>query len=212
MTAGGNYGGTKPVPFVLALYISLVLVGCSQTPGDAALRAGHPQNAAELYRKGADQGDARAAFKLCVLVGSGRVRQSDYGTAGQWCVKACDLGDVVGCHNVGVGYEYGRMGFPKDYSLAKDFYLRAANKGYSFSQYNLGSMYANRYFSDDKEGYRWMMIARQSAAKCAAQGDRTCQWLLDDPPGHVKRLADRLSERDRREIEAAAKDWKPAVK
>lgn len=160
---------------------------------------------------GAEQGDALAAFKLCRLLDSGAMGQNDYGAAGQWCVKACELGHVIGCHNAGVGYEYGSMGLAKDYGLAKNFYLKAAERGYSFSQYNLGSMYANQYMSDDKEGYRWMMIARQSAADCAAKGDGTCQWLLEDPPGHVKRLAERLSERERKEIEAAARDWKPTL-
>lgn len=42
----------------------LILTACNSKPGDAARRGGHLAQAADLYRKGADQGDAAAAFKL----------------------------------------------------------------------------------------------------------------------------------------------------
>lgn len=190
--------------------MSIGLLGCSQTPGDAAVHAGHPDQAAKLYKTGAEQGDALAAFKLCRLLETEQITKESYGKAGPWCVKACELGDVAGCHNAGVGHEYGTNGLIADHKLAREFYLKAAERGYSFSQYNLGSMYANRYFQNDKEGYRWMMIAKLSVAKCASQGDRTCQWVLDDPPGHVKHLAERLSQSDRNAIEVAARNWKSA--
>jgi hypothetical protein len=198
------------IAIVLGLVVSAGLLGCSQTPGDAAYRAGHPDNAAALYKKGAEQGDALAAYKLARLLSAGEVAEEIYGKSGPWDARACELGKIViGCHNAGVAQETGEDGLAKDHELARRFYLEASERGYAFSQYNLGSMYANQYFRDDKEGYRWMMIAKLSVAKCAAQGNETCQWVLDDPPGHVKNLAERLSQSDREEIEAAAKDWKP---
>ena len=159
--------------------------------------------------KGAEQGDALAAFKLARLLSAGQIEDNAYGKSGPWDVKACELGQVVGCHNAGVGHQYGKSGLAKDDKLARSFYLKAAERGYAYSQYNLGSMYADRYFQDDNEGYRWMMIARISVAMCAAEEDETCQWLPDDPPEHVKHLAERLSQSDREAIEAAARDWKP---
>ena len=197
------------IALALGLVISTGLLGCSQAPGDAAYRAGHPDNAAALYKKGAEQGDALAAFKLARLLSAGQVSGETYGKSGPWDVKACELGHIIGCHNAGVNREYGTGGLTEDYELARGLYLKAAEGGYGFSQYNLGSMYANQYFRDDKEGYRWMMIARRSVAACAAQGDKTCQWVLNDPPGHVKNLAERLSQSDREKIEAAAKSWTP---
>lgn len=202
---------SRQFALVLGLVISTSLLGCSQTPGDAALRAGHPDQAAKLYSKGADQGDGLAASKLCRLLVTEQVTTETYGRAGPWCVKACELGNVVGCHNAGVQHEYGTRGLTKDYERARTSYLKAAERGYVYSQYNLGSLYANRYFDDDEEGYRWMMIAKRSVAECAAQGNEVCQWILDDPPSHVKHLADRLEPSDREKIEAAARNWEPIV-
>ncbi len=86
------------------------LSGCLATLGDAANRTGHPEQAAELYRKGAEQGDAKAALKLGLLLDEGKVNQSKYGSAGKWFNKGCKLGTIPSCHNVGVAYEYGKSG------------------------------------------------------------------------------------------------------
>src|SRR6266487_3375235 len=138
--------------------VLLAASGCSSVPGDAALRSGHPEQAADLYRRGAEQGDASAALRLGFLISEARVSASKYGEAGDWFKKACALANLPACHNVGVAYEYGKNGLPKDYAESRNFYLKAAVEGYMQSQYNLASLYSNNYVTPpaDVEGLKWM--------------------------------------------------------
>jgi TPR repeat protein len=132
---------------VLSATVGLIIVGlsgCSDVPGDAVLRAGHPEAAAGLYQRGAEQGNGAAAFRLGLLVGEGQVSAAKFGTAAEWYVKACDRGVLPGCHNTGVYYEEGENGVTKDYGVARTYHLKAAEIGYMQSQYNLASMYSTR--------------------------------------------------------------------
>jgi hypothetical protein len=188
-----------------------LFVGCAHTTGDAALRAGHLEQAAALYKQGAEQGDASAALKLGLLIERGNIRKPEYGVAARWYERACELGSLPGCHDVGVSYEYGSNGVTKDISKAKDGYLKAAERGFMLSQYNLASLYSNQYIEpqNDVEGYKWMIIARIAAQKC--QGQPLCDWILKDPPGHTTRLKSRLSAAQIIEAESLAKSWKPKM-
>jgi len=169
----------------LALLVLLVS-GCRTTPGDAASRSGHLEQAADLYRRGAEQGDADAALKLGLLIDGVSDGRKDFGSAGSWFVKACGLGNVVGCHNAGVKFEYGQSGLDKNYEQARVYYSLAAKRGYMQSQYNLGSLYANGYFTDEVEGLKWLFAAQTNARNCLPQA--LCKWILEDPPGHVAKL------------------------
>lgn len=179
--------------FFFIMGLSLFVVSCSTTPGDAAYRGGHTVAAADLYRQGADQGDATAALKLGLLISKGSAPVGRYGSALKWFLRACTLGDKVGCHNSGNGYEYGKYGVSKNYNIARKYYLIAAKKGYMQSQYNLGSLYANKYFNNDIEGLKWMLLAEKSARQCSREP--SCQWVLKDPPGHRAKLMRRMSRR-----------------
>ncbi|NQD36238.1 sel1 repeat family protein [Permianibacter sp. IMCC34836] len=185
--------------------VALVLLqaSCSTTPGDAALHSNHVYQAAELYRLGAEQGDAAAALKLGLLINGGAIAGDEFGNAGSWFEKACELGDTVGCHNAGVCFEYGQSGLKKDYEHARSRYLRAAERGYMQSQYNLGSLYANRYFDDTTEGLKWLLAAQKMAHTCQ---DELCKWILADPPGHIERLKSQMTSEQimRAKNEAAA--------
>lgn len=181
------------------------LSACQTTPGDAALKGGHVNQAAELYKQGAEQGNASAAMKLAYLLDDGKVNAVTYGVAGKWYIKACDLGSATGCHNAGVGYEYGSNGLSQNINAAGEYYLKAAESGYMQSQYNLASMHSNQYLSNDIEGLKWMTLARMNAKKCAQ--DPLCEWILNDPPSHHKNLRSRLSEKERATAEARAIEW-----
>jgi TPR repeat protein len=109
------------------------------------------------------------------------------------------------CHNLGVGYEYGKGGLSQNYKLARSYYQKAAELGYMQSQYNLASLYSNQYFSDDVEGLKWMLIARDNARKCSSNS--LCEWILNDPPGHLKKLRNRMSEQQVIQAEASASIW-----
>ena len=170
---------------------AILFTGCSTTPGDAAYRAGQTKEAAELYRQGAEQGSAQAAMKLGLLLNAGEVKPEAFGNAALWFEKACNLGEMSGCHNAGVAYEYGKDGVSIDYLKARNYYYKAAERGYIQSQYNLGSLYSNKYFPEAFTGYTWMLIAEQQAKDCL--NNPLCQWILNDPPGHRAHLKARLT-------------------
>jgi TPR repeat protein len=168
------------------------LIGCSTTPGDAASRSNHPEQAAALYKIGADRDrDGVAALKLGFLVEDGSISREKWGSAGDWFVRSCELHEVVGCHNAGVHYEAGTLGLSQNYQNAQDFYRKAAIRGYMQSQYNLGSLYANQFLSGDVEGLKWLLVAQSNANTCAKYP--LCKWILDDPPGHKAKLKTRMS-------------------
>lgn len=183
------------------------VVGCSTTPGDAAYRGGHPQQAADLYKRGADRGDSTAALKLGLMISAGKIPTESYGSKSKWYSRSCELGNEAGCHNSGNVYEYGEDGLSKDYEKARIYYQLAAEKGFMQSQYNLGSMYSNRYFDDDGEGLKWMLLAQKSASSCAS--DPLCKWILEDPPGHKNKLMSRMNPKQIAEANELAIAWKP---
>jgi len=194
--------------FWIFAIMALSSLGCSSVPGDAAARSVHPDQAAELYRRGAEQGDASAALRLGILLDQGRVNPSKYGEAADWFKRGCSLGSLPSCHNIGVAYEYGKNGVSKDYSEARTFYLKGAAAGYMQSQYNLASLYSNGHIApaNDVEGLKWMLLAHASAEKCKQQ--KLCQWVLQDPPGHRRRLEARLSSAEQQEAVTLAKQWR----
>jgi len=55
------------------------------------------------------------------------------------------------------------------------------------------------------EGYKWMAIAEKTAMQCMQS--QHCQWVLDDPPGHRKRLKDRLTKEELIKAESIASNW-----
>ena len=193
---------------IIALFVVSipVLISCSTTPGDAANRGGHPEQAANLYMQGAEQGDSSAALKLGSMVSEGKVSSAKYGNALKWYERACQLGDNAGCHNSGNAYEYGKSGANKDYKKARKYYTLAAEKGYMQSQYNLGSLYSNQYINNDTEGLKWMLIAEKTAGNCSKVP--LCQWVQEDPPGHRAKLKSRMSQSQITNSKQQANEWK----
>jgi len=187
----------------------ITVYGCSTTPGDASYRGNHYPQAANLYQKGAEQGDPMAALKLGLMLSGGEVSTELYGTAAHWYKRACELGSLPGCHNIGYSYEYGKNGVEKNYEEARIWYTKAAEKGYPQSQYNLSTLYSNMYLTptDDVEGYKWMLIARKSAEMCIDVP--ICQWILDDPPGHEKKFRERMPAEQLSKAKVLADDWQP---
>lgn len=199
----------NPALIVICTSLCLYFSGCAHTPGDAALRAGHPEEAATLYKAGAEQGDASAALKLGLILEDGQVKEDTFGSPASWYEKACKLGSDPGCHNAGVSYEYGKNGVNKDITKAYDYYLIAAERGYMQSQYNVASLYSNQYVQpqNDVEGLKWMLLAQNAARGC--QNVPLCQWILNDPPGHKSKLKSRLTEDQVKYAKSLAISWKP---
>ena len=191
--------------FLIVQSIVLGVYGCSTTPGDAANRGGHHDAAADLYRQGVENGDSLAALKLGMLVHNGKVSPNKYGSAGTWFKRGCVLGDLTSCHNVGVGHEYGKHGLSQSYEQARTHYQKAAEHGYMQSQYNLGSLYANQYFTNDIEGLKWLLVSQFQAKKCVREP--LCKWILEDPPGHIQSLRSRMTPEDIGYAQMLAQEW-----
>lgn len=202
----GRATDTYKILFFLFGAIPLI-AACSTTPGDAAYRQGSFEVAAELYFRGALNGDDKAALKLGLLLENRVIDVDRYKTATAWFGRACELGNIVGCHNAGVSFEYGKDGFERDYVKASNYYQKAADYGYMQSQYNIGSMYANRYLADDIKGLQWLLLAQKNAAECASE--ELCQWILKDPPGHVSKLKERMTKEQIEEAQQSAAKFSP---
>lgn len=188
-----------------AVILLLLASACSTTPGDAAYRSDHPTAAADLYRQGANQGDPNAALKLGLLISNSEVSASQYGSANSWFEKACSQQILAACHNAGVGYEYGKHGVSINYSNAEAFYLKAAENGYMQSQYNLGSLHANQNLHNDVQGLKWLLLAQATANKCPSTP--LCQWVLDDPPGHISTLKKRMQPQEIERAQSLSSQW-----
>lgn len=192
--------------YTLIAILAFSTISCSTTPGDAAYRSGHSEQAADLYQKGAEQGDSAAALKLGLLVSKGTVSPEKYGHAIKWFIRACELGNNAGCHNSGHAYGDGLAGADKNHTRAREYYTIAAEKGYMQSQYNLGSLYANQYFKNDIEGLKWLLISDKTANNCLAKP--LCQWIKNDPPGHRNKLMERMNENQISRAQQQANEWK----
>lgn len=188
-----------------------IITACSTTPGDAAFRGGHYEHAAEMYRLGSEQGDSLAARKLGFMIQKGAISPNKYGNATTWFVRGCELGDVASCHNAALAYENGTDGVAIDYKRAGELYRKVAEKGYLPSQYNLGSLYANKFLENDVEGLKWMIIAENAAKVCNLQAfdisPKTCAFVRNDPANYRKKLRDRMSSQQIEQATHLATAW-----
>ncbi len=84
--------------------------------------------AAESYRVDAEQGDARAQYKLGRKYKLGSGVDKDYREAVRWFQKSAEQDYADAQFELGVMYEYG-YGVDKDIALARYWYQRAAEQG-----------------------------------------------------------------------------------
>lgn len=194
---------------IIALCIVILpfIVGCvSSTPGDAAHRGGHFEQAADLYRYGAERGDKTAALKLGLMLTENEINNKGYGDAIKWFIKACELGSVEGCYNTGNIYAYPEnIDADKDYKKAHKYYIMAAEKGFMQSQYNLGTLYSEQHFNNDIEGLKWMLIAKKSAYTCSDMP--LCKWIIKDTSKQRTKLISRMSKEQIANAQKQADTW-----
>jgi len=141
--------------------------------------------AADWFRKAAEQGNAYAQSNLALMYASGRggLPQDDK-QAVEWYRKAAEQGNTNGQTGLGFMYEQGR-GVVEDHVEAVKWYRKAAEQGYAIAQTNLGVMYrAGRGVPKDQaEAERWFR-------KAAEQGDARAQTLLSSLEQQQRDLAD----------------------
>ena len=109
--------------------------------GFSNLKRAYNVEAAEWYKKAANNGYGEAAFYLGNLyaAGSNDLRQ-DYKLALNWYQKADALGNIDALNNLGYLHDEG-LGTRRDRAKAREFYTRAAEAGHAGAQMNLSAYY-----------------------------------------------------------------------
>ena len=136
--------------------------------------------------------------------------------------EACELGNNYGCHKAGIAFNNGLYGLDKDYQQARQWYLRAAEKGYIPSQQNIANLHAYRLLENlnDIEGYKWLKLAEAGTAKCSpgtieveknisdAERMRLCQ-LATVGQGRIRSIfRKRMTVEEIQKAEQLANNWK----
>lgn len=184
--------------------VSVLLIGCSVTPGDAARRAGKTEAAAKLYKQGAEQGDPLAAYKLAEL----NNRKNDQ-AAIHWYKRAIELGKendattLLSYYELGVIYD--RL---KEYTISKNWLLKSADYGHHYSMYHLGGLYADRKIkpNDDVTGLMWIEIVTKMASSYDKPNEGHL-YILNDMEGYKSALLKRMKSSDIEKAKRKATEW-----
>jgi TPR repeat protein len=116
--------------------------------------------AAEWYRKAAEQGFAKAQYNLGTLYQFGRGVLQDFALAAIWYRKAAEQGDALAQFCIGALYHDGQ-GVPQNYAQAAAWYRKAAEKANAFAEYRLSSLYdlGLGVTQSYTEAYFWLTLA-----------------------------------------------------
>ncbi|KAI8605769.1 kinase-like domain-containing protein [Dissophora ornata] len=98
--------------------------------------------AAEIFRRAANMGHARAQYVLGKMYQDGDSVLRDYTKAAECFQKAADQGYAPARTGLGLSYLDGGKGVPQDYSKALELFQAAASQGYIDAYPNLGWMYS----------------------------------------------------------------------
>ena len=190
--------------FISIIFV-LIFVSCAQAPKQAA-------------QPSPDEQALEQGLKLLTTPDS-----NDQKAALQAFEKACTLGNNYGCHKMGIAYNNGLYGFDKDYERAKQWYLKAAEKGYAASQQNIANLYAHRLLKemDDVEGYKWLVLSEKTTTECLsgsvevegsvseAERRRLCS-LASYGQGKIRSIfRKRMSFEQIQQAEQEALNWRP---
>lgn len=135
----------------------------------------NPTEALTWYKKAADQGMVEAMLNLSKIYYFGeRGIPQNYGEARKWLSEAGKKGDAWALNTLGVMNEFGQEG-PKDPKAAAELYRKAAERGDSKGQANLGRMYAHGLGvkRDIPTAYEWLKLG-------ADQHEVTAEKELDE--------------------------------
>lgn len=109
--------------FAYECYESFGNYGLSKEKKDARLSKALP-----WYLKAAEQGNARAQYRLATMYAYGEGVEQDGAKAVKWLRKCANQGDVTAQEAVGHAY-YNGAGVEKNYAKALKWYRKAANRG-----------------------------------------------------------------------------------
>jgi clan AA aspartic protease (TIGR02281 family) len=127
---------------------------------EAAMDRGDYATAYRLWRPLADQGDARAQYKVGDMYHWGLGPPQDYAEALKWLRKAADQGNAEAQVALAYMYETGD-GVSVDYVEAVKRLRRGSDQGYARAQGNLGDRYAKGEGvpQDYVQAYLWFNLA-----------------------------------------------------
>ena len=170
MVPGINRPGSKPRVLEQDDKYAQLLKGID------AYYAGDYDNAFKLLHPLAEEGVARAQFRLGIMYSQGRTVIENNDLARQWIsqalptvIRAAQNNEAWAQTDLGTAYELG-IGMDKNTKMAASWYQKAADQGYAGAQTNLGVLYGSgvglRY--DRQRAIYWLKLA-------AEQGDKIAQ-------------------------------------
>ena len=130
------------------------------------------ENAVKYIKPAAEQGHAKAQFRLGYCCFDGLGVTQDHKEAVKWYRKAVEQKHSGAQCNLGYCYEKG-LGVMKDYKEAIKWYTKAVKQGNAQAQCNLGYCYekGQGVMKDMQEAIKWY-------TKAAEQGDAAAQYNL----------------------------------
>jgi uncharacterized protein len=133
--------------------------------GIEAYNAGDYATAHNEWKPLAEQGNAKAQYKLGIMHYSGKGVPQDYAEAVKWFRLSAEQGNAGAQHNLGYMYDT----FRYDYAEALKWYRLAAEQGYARAQNNIGNMYlfGTGVLQDNVTAHMWFIIASANGSKKA---------------------------------------------
>jgi len=143
--------------------ILMLVYGCASNPayhqGLVAAENEDYSTAVALWTPLADEGDARAQFRLGELYHEGLGVNPDIAKAMQWYLQAAVQGHAEAQNNLGIIYDDGDE-VRENFRIAMKWYLLAAEQGDPGAQFNLGSIYREEESVQDfTRAYMWWGIS-----------------------------------------------------
>ena len=123
-----------------------------------------------LFKK-AEQGDARAQYRLGHRYYEGNGVTKDYTKAAFWIRKAAEQGNSNAQNDLGYCYKNGN-GVPKDYSQAVYWYRKAADQGYAKAKSKLENINKNE-ISQKKNDVKKQEKSQVSSSKSKSSSPST---------------------------------------
>lgn len=158
-----------------AACLALLLAGCAAEPppppplspavanakAEAALAAGHSQEALDNFTIAAKQGDHRGELGIGTMYFTGIGVVKDYGEATNWLVPPAEAGDASALYTLGLINSTGGGGVLQNPKAAFAYFQKAADKGHVRAQYSLGHAYnfGEGTRTDYAQALRWYQKA-----------------------------------------------------
>jgi TPR repeat protein len=188
-------GAFKVLALAIALMAALTVPSWAGfEDGLAAHERGDYALALEQWKPLAEQGDARAQYRLGAMYARGEGVPRDDGAAAQWFLRAAGQGHTEANYVLSFAYAKG-LGVPRDDARAAYSLRRAAELGHAEAQYRLGVMYANGKGvpRDYVLAHVWFDLAAAQGVETAARKRRfAAERMMPSEIAKARRLAREL--------------------